>query len=98
MDFLTMDYTDTFDAVIQVYGELCVFFDAQRDDLLRRIHMALKQNGLFTFYVSTRKLRMYAELRNGWYISEGGFRRPGKHVVWEQGFDYPAASVWLDHR
>jgi hypothetical protein len=43
MDFLTMDYTDTFDAVIQVYGELCVFFDAQRDDLLRRIHMALKQ-------------------------------------------------------
>jgi SAM-dependent methyltransferase len=96
MDFLTMDYTAVFDVVIQVYGELCVFSDEQRDDLLRRIHTALKKDGLFIFDVSTRKLRMHAGLRNRWYVSEGGFWRPGKHVVLEQGFDYPADSVWLD--
>lgn len=95
-DFFTLDYNETFDVIIQVYGELCVFPATQRDDLLRRIHRALRNDGLFIFDVSTRRLRMRDRLRRNWYVSEGGFWRPGRHVVLEQGFDYPEESVWLD--
>lgn len=35
MNFFDMDYTDEFDAVIQVYGELNTFSDAMRDRLLK---------------------------------------------------------------
>ena len=96
MDFLTMEYVDAFDAVIQVYGELCTFSDEKRDTLLRLIHRALRKKGQLIFDVTTRALRMRAGLRSGWYVSNGGFWRPGRHLVLEQGYDYPTASVWLD--
>lgn len=39
---------------------------------------------------------MKSGLKNSWYISNGGFWRPSKHLVLERGFDYPEDSVWLD--
>ena len=57
MDFLTMEYVDAFDAVIQVYGALCTFSDEKRDTLLRLIHRALKMM-VNLFDVTTRALRM----------------------------------------
>lgn len=96
LNFFEMEFDKQFDAVIQVYGELCVFSDNMRDRLLGRIHKALKPGGLFLFDVSTRELRRKYGLKNGWYASEGGFWRPGRHVVLEQGFDYPEDDVWLD--
>ena len=35
-------------------------------------------------------------LKNRWYASDSGFWRPGRHLVLEQGFDYPENDVWLD--
>ncbi len=35
-------------------------------------------------------------LKNRWYVSEGGFWRPGKHLVLEEGFDYPENDTWLN--
>lgn len=96
MDFFTMEYIDAFDAVIQVYGELCVFSDEKRDALLQLIYRALKKEGQFIFDVTTRALRARKGLRRGWYMSNGGFWRPGRHLVLEQGYDYPTASAWLD--
>jgi len=96
MNFFDMDYNEEFDAVIQVYGEINVFSDEMRDRLLRLIHRALKKGGIFIFDVTTRSLRMKRGLKNGWYISEEGFWRPGNHLVLEQGFDYPEEDVWLD--
>lgn len=69
MDFFDMDYTGEFDAVIQIYGELCVFSDEMRDKLLGLIRKALRQGGAFVFDVSTRTLRMKAGLKNRWYVS-----------------------------
>jgi SAM-dependent methyltransferase len=94
--FLTMDYTAEFDAVLQVYGELNVFSDEKRDLLLSKIHQALKRDGLLIFDLTTRKLRAKFGLRNGWQACDGGFWRPGPHLVLGQGFDYPEADVWLD--
>jgi SAM-dependent methyltransferase len=96
MDFFDMDYREEFDAILQVYGEVCVFPDEKRDILLRKIHQSLKKDGLFIFDVSTRTLRRKDGLKKLWYVSEGGFWRPGKHLVLEEGFDYPETNVWLD--
>ena len=96
MNFFDMDYAEDFDAVIQVYGELCTFSNEMRDSLLKLVHRALKKGGAFVLDVSTRAQRMKYGLKNGWYISEGGFWRPGNHLVLEQGFDYPDEEVWLD--
>lgn len=96
MNFFDMEYTEEFDIVIQVYGELCTFPDDKRDVLLAKVHKALKKGGLFIFDVSTRILRSKNGLVNRWYGSEGGFWRPGRHIVLEQGFDYPENDVSLD--
>lgn len=95
-NFLTMDYHAEFDAVLQVYGELNVFADQKRDRLLGKIHQALKKDGLLIFDVTTRKLRAKVGLHHGWQVCNGGFWRPGLHLVLEQGFDYSEAAVWLD--
>ncbi|HII92756.1 MAG TPA: class I SAM-dependent methyltransferase [Methanosarcina sp.] len=95
-DFFNIDYEETFDAVLQAYGEICTFSDEKRDLLLSLIYRALKDNGLFVFDVSTRELRMREGLKNMWYFSEGGFWRPGRHLVLEKGFDYPENDTWLN--
>ncbi len=96
MNFFDMEYCNEFDAVIQVYGELCTFSDELRDRLLKLIHKSLKKGGMFVFDVSTRRLRAKNGLKNGWYICDKGFWRANEHMVLEQGYDYPEADVWLD--
>jgi len=96
INFFDIDYSNEFDAVIQTHGELCTFPDEKRDELLAKLHRALKPGGLLIFDVTTRTQRMRDGLRNGWYVSEGGFWRPVRHLVLEQGFDYPEDDVWLD--
>jgi hypothetical protein len=85
-----------FDSVLQIYGELSTFSDEARNRLLHIVHKALKKDGLFIFDVSTRALRMREGLSNGWYFAEEGFWRSGRHLVLEQGFDYPENAVWLN--
>lgn len=96
MNFFEMDYSDEFDAVIQVYGEINTFSDDMRDRLLNLVYKALKKDGILIFDVTTRELRMKNGIKNDWYVSDGGFWHPGKHLVLEQGFDYPAEDTWLD--
>lgn len=96
IDFFDIDYSGEFDAVIQIFGELNTFSDEKRDVLLTKIHKALKTGGLLLFDVSIRTQRIKDGLKNSWYLSDGGFWRPGKHLVLEQGFDYPEHDVWLD--
>jgi len=96
LDFFDIDYIDEFDAVIQVYGELDTFSDDKRDRLLEIVHRALKKDGIFIFDITTRDLKGKIGLKNGWYVSNGGFWRPGRHLVLEQGFDYPDADLWLN--
>jgi SAM-dependent methyltransferase len=96
MNFFDIDLNEEFDAVIQTHGEMCTFPDEKRDVLFAKINRALKPAGRLVFDVTTRALRMRDGLKNGWYASNGGFWRPGHHLVLEQGFDYPENNVWLD--
>lgn len=95
-NFLDLNFREEFDAVLQVYGELCVFSDDKRDRLLQKVHQALRPEGVFIFDVSTRVSRDARSPQNNWRIEEGGFWRPWQHLVLEQGYDYPEADVWLD--
>ncbi|AKB28576.1 hypothetical protein MSSIT_1857 [Methanosarcina siciliae T4/M] len=88
-DYFDIEYEETFDVVLQIYGEICTFSEEKLDLLLNLIRRALKDEGIFIFDVSTRALRMREGLKNRWYVSEDGFWRPGKHLVLEEGFDYP---------
>ncbi|WP_052279145.1 class I SAM-dependent methyltransferase [Methanosarcina acetivorans] len=95
-DFFNIEYEETFDVVLQVYGEICTFSEEKSDLLLNLIHRSLNDEGIFIFEVSTRVLRMREGLKNRWYVSEGGFWRPGRHLVLEEGFDYPENETWLN--
>lgn len=94
--FFDIDYEEKFDSILQIYGELCTFCDEKRDQLLNIIHKSLKDGGLFIFDVSTRKLRLREGLKSNWYFSDGGFWYPKRHIVLEQGFDYPQKDMWLN--
>lgn len=95
-DFFNINYERTFDAVLQVYGEICTFSNEKRDLLLSLIHRALKDDGIFIFDVSTRALRLREGLKNRWYVSEAGFWRQRRHLVLEEGFDYPENNTYLN--
>ncbi|OGN87174.1 MAG: cyclopropane-fatty-acyl-phospholipid synthase [Chloroflexi bacterium RBG_13_46_14] len=95
-DFFSVDFSGEFDAVMQIYGELNTFSDEKRDMFLALMHKALKPEGLFIFDVTTRELRNKEGAGNRWYLFDGGFWRPGKHLFLEEGFDYPDDDVWLD--
>ncbi len=96
VNFFDIDYSEEFDAVLQTHGELNTFSDEKRDDLLKILHRTLKPGGRLIFDITTRPLRLRDGLKNNWYVSDGGFWRPGTHLVLERGFDYPEENVWLD--
>lgn len=96
MNYLDMEYSNAFDAVLLIYGDLCVLPDDDRDLLLRKVHKALKPDGYFAFDVTTRIHREKNGLKNRWYAAESGFWKPGPHLVLETGFDYPEENIYLD--
>lgn len=95
-DYLTLDDESQFDVVLLIYGDFCPLSPEQRGKLLRNIHRALKPDGYFVLDVTTPTHRQEHGNRNGWYVCETGFWRPGPHLVLEQGFDYPESAVFLD--
>ncbi len=96
LDFLDLDYHGEFDAAIQIYGELNTLSDDKRDFFLARVREALTDEGILIFDVTTREQRKKEGIKKRWDISEGGFWRPARHLVLEQGFDYPEYDTWLD--
>lgn len=94
--FLNIGYTGEFDVAMQIYGEVSTFPDEDRDKLLSKVNDALKPGGFLVFDVSTRAQRMKEGAGNRWHVFEGGLWRPGKHIILEDGYDYPEEDAWLD--
>lgn len=95
-NYLTLDDTARYDAVVLIYGDYCVLNPNERQTLLANIKRALKPGGRFALDVSTRLHRQYNGLHTNWYAGESGFWKPGPHIVLEQGFDYPQHDIFLD--
>lgn len=96
MDFFDMKFENEFDVVLQIYGELNTFSDENRDRLLGLIRKALKREGCFVFDVTTRVARDLQGPKRNWYATSRGFWSAGEHIVFEQSFDYPQQSTWVD--
>jgi ubiquinone/menaquinone biosynthesis C-methylase UbiE len=96
LNFLDLDYSHEFNAVIQVYGEMGTFSDDKRDTILRKIHNALVPRGFFVFDMTTPSLKIPDGPQNFWHVGNGGFWRPGRHLMMELRFDYPEDNVFMN--
>ena len=95
-DYLTLEDEAAYDVVSLIYGDFCPLFPAERATLLARIHRALKPGGRFVFDASTPEQHTRYGMGVNWYAApEGGFWRPGPHLVLEHGFSYPD-DIFLD--
>ena len=95
-DYLTLDFEAQFDGVLLINGDFCTLSPGKRSQLLKNIHRALKPAGRFALDVFTRRHREHYRVANQWYVAEQGFWRRGKHIVLEEGFDYPSSDVLLN--
>jgi SAM-dependent methyltransferase len=95
-NYLDLTDVELYDAAILIYGDFCPLSPAERAKLLCNVHRALKPGGLFALDVTTREHRERFGYTKDWYVAENGFWKPGLHLVLEQGFDYPDASIFLD--
>ena len=91
-----LDDANRYDVALLIYGDFCPLSPEQRRQLLKNIHRALKPGGHFVLDVTTPPHRRRVGSRNGWYVAETGFWKPGPHLVLENGFDYPEQSIYLD--
>jgi SAM-dependent methyltransferase len=96
MNFFDLKDGQNFDVVMQIYGELNTFSDADRDRLLTIIRRSLKPGGLFICDLSTCRLRQKQQPGRSWSVEPEGFWRPHPHLVLEQTFAWPEQAVWLD--
>lgn len=89
-NYLLLDDTAQYDVISLIYGDFCPLSPTNRVNLLERVHKALKPNGRFVFDVSTPTLRKRIHVAHHWYVAlDGGFWKPGPHLVLERGFMYP---------
>ena len=95
-NYLALEDENLYDAVLLIFGDYCTFPPEDRRRLLGNVNRALRPGGHFILDVSTRVLRDRYGLKNGWYVSQGGFWRSGPHLVLESGFDYAHEAIWLD--
>ncbi len=95
-NYLDLTDNEQYDLVTLIFGDYCPLNPDQRRTLLANVRRALKPGGKFVFDVSTRPLRLKHGAKNHWYAVDGGFWRPGPHLVLETGFDYPDELIFCD--
>jgi len=95
-DYLTLQDRESYDVVLLLSGASCTFNPQPRQPLLPNALRALTPGGFFVLDITTRAGRKKLGQKNGWYVTESGFWKPGPHLVLEQGFDYPDQDLYLD--
>ena len=94
-NYLDLADQNQYDVVLLISGDFCPLSPANRQKLLGNIWRALRKTGRFVLDVTTAHLT-YRVNKKRWVVAEGGFWRPGWHLVLEEGFDYPETAVHLD--
>ena len=96
-DYRALDVEGPFDAVLLVYGDLCVLPPADAERLLRTIHRLLSPGGWFAFDVSTPFLRAKVRQEHGWSAHpDGGFWRSGPYLLATTSHEYPHLDLSVD--
>ena len=93
LDYRRLDRGAEFDAVFLIYDDFGVLSDDDRDELLCRVHRALKPSGAFVFDVLTASAPGEPNGTRTWSVSGGGFWKPGPYLELTQYFRYPEADA-----
>jgi SAM-dependent methyltransferase len=93
--YVELDYQDRFDVALLIYFDFGVLPDDDRDEVLRRVHRALKPGGAFVFDITTPHWPHPADGHSHWAISPGGFWKPGPYLELTRSFHYPEADAHL---
>jgi SAM-dependent methyltransferase len=93
LDYTRLDCGAEFDAVFLIYNDFGVLSNDDRDELLLRVHRALKPAGAFVFDVLTANAPCEPDGARTWSISTGGFWKPEPYLELTQHFRYPEAEA-----
>jgi len=94
-NYLALRDRSCYDAALLIYFDFGVLADAERDELLARIHHALRPGGAFVFDVRAPGWQTDAERGTTWSTVESGFWRPGPYLELTRHFEYAEANVHL---
>jgi len=95
-DYLELDADAAYNTVLLINGDFCVLSPEPRSSLLRNVFRALEPGGRLVLDVVTPQHRARYRIPNQWFVSDGGFWRPARHLVLEQSFVYPTDDVLLN--
>lgn len=94
LNYLEMDYTGAFDAVIMVYCDYGALTLSERQLLLAKVYQALKPGGLFIFDVFTERTLIDKQDISTWSaLPDGGFWNAEPHICLEAAYYYENQSV-----
>lgn len=97
-NYLELDYTGVFDAVILIYCDYAALTFDERQTLLPRVYNALKPGGLFIFDVNTEKHFIKRKLRRpSWQLcNDGGYWSVEPYLCLETTHLYENDTVAVD--
>ena len=87
-NYLEIDYRDEFDLVTLIYCDYAVLSKENREILLKKVYDSMVVGGKFIFDVFTVNEFKDRKENNTWYVSNGGFFKPDKHICLESHFIY----------
>jgi 2-polyprenyl-3-methyl-5-hydroxy-6-metoxy-1,4-benzoquinol methylase len=95
-NYLELDFENQFDLVLLIYTDLGVLLPGERSRLLKKIHRALRPEGIFIFDVVNERNgdRKFRE-DSTWTYNATGFWRSGPYMEVASSFHYPEARVFL---
>jgi SAM-dependent methyltransferase len=97
-NYVELKEHEAYDAVVLIYGDICVLNDVDRDKVLQNVYRALRPGGTFIFDVMTPVQQYRQRNQNNWSLEmDAGFWKPTPHLVLYRTHDYPAHDTGLDH-
>ena len=93
-DYLSMDFKEEFDLVTLIYCDFGVLSTDDRANLLKKIHAALKPNGLLIFDVFTPHQYVNCEENKNWEYAENGFFSAEPHLYLNALYRYDELNTF----
>ncbi len=88
-DYLKVDIGGDYDAVLLIYCDFGVLAPSQREQMLRRIHAALRPAGRFVFDALNKKALNAMCFGQAWSLSDGGFWRSAPYLCLSEKMHFP---------
>lgn len=91
-DYLTIDYDGVFDVILLIYCDFGVLNDEERATLFKKVHKALRPNGIFIFDIFNEKYSKSKNIGRNWLIEDNGFWAEEEYINMSETFHYPASN------